>query len=125
VTDDLAVYEAIAVAVAEGHEPDLSPFDPSDVRTSMQRVLGFAVPRYNFLAWLNSRVQVLSGGRVSVQEGPPGDGQDADRDLTGLPPDPGDAPILKVRLLVEGEPFAEPAVLRADGGPVLRFPMRG
>lgn len=113
--DDLTVYDTIAAAVAQRREPDLSSFDPSQVRTALQRVLQFESPRQDFLAWLNQRVQTISGGKVSVEERP----------IDNNPP-PGQDPVpeLPLRLVVEGEPFAEPAVLRADDQ-VVHFPMRG
>jgi hypothetical protein len=118
VADDLAIYETIAAAVAEAREPDLSSFDPLQVRTAMDRVLQFDVPRQNFLAWLNGRIQVLSGGKVSIEERPIGDQVEA--------PEPGQdhVPELPLLRVVEGEPFAEPAVVRAEGQ-VVQFPMRG
>ena len=111
---DKDILETIAVAMAEVHEPDLSSFDPSQVRTVMERVLQFEDPR-NFLAWLNGRVQMLSGGRVSIEERP----------IDDRPPGgPDSVPMLPVRVVVKGEPFAEPAVVRADDR-VVHFPMRG
>jgi len=119
VADDLAIYEAIAAAVAEAREPDLSSFPPSQVRTALERVLRFPVPRRNFLAWLNGRVGQLSGGRVSIEERPPGD-----EPVPAVQAGPDSMPELPVRVVVEGEPFAEAAVVRA-GGSVVQFPMRG
>jgi hypothetical protein len=116
--DSLAIFEKVAAAVAEGHEPDLSSFDPSEIRTALERVLQFPVPRQNFLAWLNGRIQALSGGKVSIEERPIEDQVEA--------PEPAQdsVPELLVRVLVEGEAFAEPAVVRAEGQ-VVQFPMRG
>jgi hypothetical protein len=114
VPDDLAIYDTIAAAVAEVREPDLSSFDPSDVRTAMERVLVSPVPQRNFLTWLNGRVQQLSGGRVSIEA----------QAAPAVPPGPDTTPELPVRVVVKGESFAELAVVRADG-PVVRFPMRG
>lgn len=116
--NSLAIFEKIAAAIAEGQEPDLSSFDSSEVRTALERVLQYPVPRQNFLAWLNGRIQVLSGGRVSIEERP-----------TEHPAEPADlaqppVPELPVRVLVEGEQFAEPAVLRSEGR-FVQFPMRG
>lgn len=111
--DDLAIYETVAAAMAEVREPDLSPFDPSQVRTALERVLGSDVAREDFLAWLDGRVRLLSGGRVSIQERPAG----------GQPPEDS-VPELPVRVVIKGVPFAEPAVVRADD-PVVQFPMRG
>jgi hypothetical protein len=119
VADDLAIYESIAAGMAEAREPDLSSFDPSQVRTALERVLRFPVPRQSFLAWLSDRVRVLSGGKVSVEGRPLGD-QPVELFWPGQDP----VPELPVRLVVEGEPFAEPAVVRADD-PVVHFPMRG
>jgi len=116
--NSLAIFEKIAAALAESQEPDLSPFDPSEVRTALERVLQFPVPRQNFLIWLNGRIQVLSDGKVSIEERPSEDQVEA--------PEPAQSPMLEmpVRVLVEGEPFAEPAVVRAEGK-VVHFPMRG
>jgi hypothetical protein len=119
VTDDLVIYEAIADAVAAGREPDLSSFDPLQVRTSLERVLQFPVPRSNFLAWLNGRVKVISGGSVSIEERPTDEGAAT----AGLPDEP-TTPELPIRVIVAGEPFAEPASVRADDA-VLHFPLRG
>jgi hypothetical protein len=117
VADDLAIYETIAAAVAEAREPDLSSFDPSQVRTALERVLGFSIPRKNFLAWLNGRVQSHSGGKVSIEERQIGDQVELEPGQDSVP----ELPLLRV---VEGEPFAEPAVVRAEGQ-VVQFPMRG
>lgn len=116
--NSLVIFEKIAAAIAEGQEPDLGSFDPSEVRTALDRVLQFPVPRQNFLAWLNGRIQVLSDGKVSIEERPTADQVEA--------PEPAQSPVpeLTVRVLVEGEPFAEPAVVRAEGK-VVQFPMRG
>jgi hypothetical protein len=124
VADDLAIYETIAAAVAEAREPNLSPFDPPQVRRALERVLRFPVPRRDFLTWLDGRVRVFSGGRVSLEERPA-----ADRPLPGqaghaFPPGQDSVPELRLRLVVEGEPFAEPVVLRSEA-PVLVYPMRG
>jgi hypothetical protein len=124
VADDLAIYESIAAAVAEAREPDLSPFDPAQVRTALERVLRFPVPRQNFLAWLDQRVRLLSGGRVSIEQRPPGDQPPGDQPAEAFWPGQDSVPELPLRLVVEGEPFAEPAVVRADD-PVVHFPMRG
>jgi hypothetical protein len=105
--------------MAHGREPDLSSFDPSEVRTALERVLRFPVPRQNFLVWLNGRIQVLSEGTVSIEEQQPSPGQ-----VTVTESSHGTVPELRLRLLVEGEPFAEPAIVRADGNAV-QFPMRG
>jgi hypothetical protein len=107
--DDLAVFERIAAAVAEGHEPDLSSADLAEVRAAMQRVLSLPVSRQNFLAWLSRRVETLSAGKVTTEE--------------RQTEDAGDVPELAVRRIVVGESFAEPVVIRADA-PVVRFPMR-
>ena len=122
--DDLAIYEAIAAAVAEAREPDLSSFPPSQVRTALERVLRFPVPRRNFLAWLNGRVGQLSGGRVSIEERAVDDGPPGDEPVPAVQAGPDSMPELPVRVVVEGEPFAEAAVVRA-GGSVVQFPMRG
>jgi hypothetical protein len=119
VADDLAIYGTIAAAVAKAREPDLSSFDPSEVRTALERVLRFPIPRQNFLAWLNGRVRQLSGGRVSIEERPIDD-----QGLQEFPPGEDSVPELPVRVVVEGEPFAEPAIVRADDR-VVQFPMRG
>ena len=120
--DDLAVYDTIAAALAERREPDLSSYDPSHVRTALERVLQFPVPRENFLAWLNGRVRMLSGGRVSIEERPIDDRPP--EEVVAFRPGQDSVPELPVRLVVEGEPFGEPAVLRADDQ-VVHFPMRG
>jgi hypothetical protein len=124
VADDLAIYETIAAAVAEAREPDLSSFDPPQVRTALERVLRFPGPRRDFLAWLNGRVQLLTGGRVSIEERPIDDRPLEDQVVRAFPPGQASVPELPVRVVVEGEPFAEPAVVRADD-PVVQFPMRG
>ncbi|WP_214407359.1 hypothetical protein [Pseudonocardia lacus] len=112
--DDRAVFEAIATAMAGSREPDLSPFDPEGVRAALGRVLRDPGARREFLTWLAARVAELSGGRVHVEERP----------VAGDPPSSGQQPELPVRLVVDGEPFAEPVTLRADD-PVVLFPMRG
>jgi hypothetical protein len=122
--DDLAIYETIAAALAEAREPDLSSFDPSEVRTALERVLRFPVARRNFLLWLNGRVRLLSGGRVSIEERPIDDRPLEDLAVQAYPPGRDSVPELPVRVVVTGEPFAEPAVVRA-GDPVVQFPMRG
>jgi hypothetical protein len=124
VADDLAIYETIAAAVAEAREPDLSSFDPSQVQTALERVLRFPCARRNFLAWLNGRVRVISGGRVSIEERPVDDRPLEDQVMRAFPPGQDSVPELPVRVVIEGEPFAEPAVVRADD-PVVQFPMRG
>lgn len=107
--DDIAIYDAIAKAVALGHEPDLSAYDPAEVRIALGRVLRFPVPRHTFLAWLDGRVRQLSGGSVTVEE---------------RPADPNDpAAALPVRRIVAGEPFAEPLVI-STGAQVVAYPMR-
>ncbi|MCA0296923.1 MAG: hypothetical protein LCH96_16755 [Actinobacteria bacterium] len=113
-SDDRAVYEVIAAALADVHEPDLSVLDPDSVAPALGRVLATPEARAGLLAWLNARVQELSGGRVSIEErpGPEAAAQD------------GTAPELPVRVVVADEPFAEAAVLRADARG-LHYPMRG
>ena len=113
-SEDLAIYEAIASALADVREPDLSRFDPTEVREALERVLRFPAARADFLTWLNGRVQALSGGRVSIEERPASVGG----------AQPGAAPELPVRVVVAGDPFAESAMLRADDGG-LHYPMRG
>lgn len=113
-SDDRAVYEAIAAALADVREPDLSVLDPGSVAPALGRVLATPAARADFLARLNARVQVLSGGRVSIEERP--GSVDADRG--------GGVPELPVRVVVADEPFAEAAVLRADDRG-LHYPMRG
>ena len=121
-SDDFAIYDAIAVALAEAREPDLASFDPAEVRTALERVLLHSTPRGNFLAWLNSRVQLLSDGQVSIEERPD-DASPGERASNGAPAGTA-APALRVRRVVQGEPFAEPAVVRA-GDRAVEFPMRG
>lgn len=123
--DDLALFEEIAAAMAEGREPDVSSFDPSQVRRALERVLRFPGPRGNFLSWLNGRVQVLSGGRVSIEERPIQQDQPLENGgVETITPELIAVPELPVRVVVQGEFFAEPAVVRADD-PVVQFPMRG
>ena len=55
------------LAVAEAREPDLSSFDPAEVRLAMQRALTFSGPRANFGYWLAGRVNVLSNGTVTLE----------------------------------------------------------
>lgn len=117
--DDIAIYATIAAALAEAGEPDLSSFDPAQVRAALERVLGFPYSRRNFLTWLSARVQELSGGRVSLEER-----QVEDQPVQQFTPGQSSVPELPVRVVVQGEPFAEPAVVGADD-PVVRFPMRG
>jgi len=117
VADDIDIYEAIAAAVADVREPDLSRFAPSAVRGALDRALRPAQARANFLTWLSGRVQSLSGGRVTIEERPESDAVD-------LPADPDATPDLPIRVVVQDEPFAESAVLRADDG-ALHYPMRG
>jgi hypothetical protein len=124
VPDDLALFEEIAAAMAEGREPDVSSFDPSQVRRALERVLRFPGPRGNFLSWLNGRVQVLSGGRVSIEERPIPDQPLENGGVETITPELIAVPELPVRVVVQGEFFAEPAVVRADN-PVVQFPMRG
>jgi hypothetical protein len=117
VADDIDIYEAIAAAVANVREPDLARFAPSAVRGALDRALRPADTRANFLTWLNARVQALSGGRVSIEERPESDAVDP-------PAGPDAPPDLPIRVVVQDEPFAESAVLRADDG-ALHYPMRG
>jgi hypothetical protein len=125
VADDFdVIYETIAAALAERREPDLSPFDPAHVRMALERVLRCPVPRRNFLAWLNGRVQLLSGGKVSIEERPIEDRPPGDQVVEAWQPGQDSVSELPVRVVVEGEPFAEPAVVRADDQ-VVQFPMRG
>lgn len=107
--NDLAVYEKIATALAHGREPDLSAFQPSDVHAALEHALLVPAPRHDFVAWLDSRVRALSGGSTSIEERPAADGS-----VRELP----------LRIIVNGEPFAEPVVVRADD-PVVLYPMRG
>ncbi len=124
--DDLSIFEAVATALEQAHEPDLSAFDPSHVRAALGRVLGSPGLRRSFLAWLDTRVQTLSAGRVSIEERPidppPDEGGNNERQAlrTGLDP----ARELPVRIVTKGEPFAEPAVVRANY-PFVKFLMRG
>jgi hypothetical protein len=108
------IYETIAAAVAQGREPDLSSFDPAEVRGALDRVLRFPVPREQFLVWLRARVQQLTDGKVTVEERTVDDLQDQEAAAV---------PELPLRLVIEGEPFAEPAVVRAADQAV-EFPMR-
>lgn len=107
--NDLAVYEAIAAALAGGHEPDLSAFEPAQVRTALEHALLLPGARRKFVAWLDGRVRALSRDTTSIEERPADDGS-----LSELP----------LRRVVQGEPFAEPVVVRSDG-PAVQFPMRG
>jgi hypothetical protein len=109
VSDDIAIYDSIAMAVALGREPDLSAYDPDEVRTALERVLRFPAPRHTFLAWFDGRVRQLSGGSVTVEERP----ADPNAPAAALP----------VRRIVAGEPFAEPLVI-TTGAQVLAYPMR-
>jgi len=109
VANDLAVYEAIAAALAGGHEPDLSAFEPADVRAALERALGSPPARREFVAWLDNRVRALSADITSIEE----------RSVENGPPRE-----LPLRRIVQGEPFAEPVVVQADA-PAVRFPMRG
>jgi len=97
---DLDIYETVAAAAAQGREPDLSAFDPNDVRGALERVLRYPVPREQFLTWLQARVQQLSDGRVTVEERMDVDGPENDQETTESVPE------LPVRLVIEGEPFA-------------------
>jgi hypothetical protein len=124
VAADLDIYDAIADAVANGREPNLSAFDPLQVRTALERVLRFPVPRRAFFLWLNDRVRLLSDGRVSIEERPVEEGPLGDPVMGAFWPGQDPVPELPVRVVIEGEPFAEPAVVRADDQAV-RFPMRG
>ncbi len=108
------VYEALAAALAEVREPDLSPFDPAAVRQALEDALATPAARTAFLALLKRRVRSLSGGRVTVEE----------RSDIVAAGDPQVVPEVPVRIIVAGEPFAEPAVLRADDRG-LHYPMRG
>lgn len=115
-TADLDIFETIAAAVAEAREPDLSAFEPTQVRAAMEQVLSVPSSRRAFLAWLDNRVQTLSHGTISIVE------RQVDQqgqDVLGLI-----LPTLAISLVIEGEPFAEPAVIQADS-PVLLFVMRG
>jgi hypothetical protein len=109
VADDLAIYESIAAALAGGREPDLSRFDSADVRAALQRALHEPTLRHNFVSWLNSRVHALSAGGTSVEERPDGDAP---------------AGALPLRLVMQGQGFAEPVLVRADDEAV-QYPMRG
>lgn len=109
--DDLAVYETIAAAIAEAREPDLSSFDPAEVRLAMRRALAFPAPRANFEHWLAGRVHDLSNGTVTLESAE------------------SDAPVqqnngLQLAAVTIGEPFAEPVDITASETPV-RWPMRG
>jgi hypothetical protein len=116
VADDLGIYDAVAAALADRREPDLSPFEPAQVQVAMQRVLGSALAKQTFLTWLGGRVRGLSGGSVSVEELPPEDIPTTDASRSS-------AADLPLRIVVQGEPFAEPAMLHLSE-PVVRFPMR-
>ena len=109
--DDLAVYETIAAAIAEAREPDLSSFDPAEVRSAMQRALTFPDPRANFEHWLAGRVNVLSNGTVTLEPAEADALYQQSNDLL-------------VRVVTLGEPFAEPVNITASETPV-RWPMRG
>jgi hypothetical protein len=111
VADDLAIYETIATAVAKAHEPDLSSFDPAEVRLAMQRALAFPAPQANFEHWLAGRVHDLSNGTVTLE---PVEADTLDQQSHGL----------LLRVVTVGEPFAEPVSITASETPV-RWPMRG
>lgn len=113
-SDDYDVYEAIACAVADLREPDLSPFAPLAVRSALERALRLPAARAEFLGWLDGRVRHLSGERVSIEER---------LDGTAPTPSPDAAPEMPLRVVLRGEPFVESAILRADSG-VLHYPMR-
>ncbi len=121
--DDLAVYEAIAAALATTREPDLSRLDSSRVATALSRALGSPSSRQTFLEWLDARTRMLSGDRVTIERrATPGR---PFQDATAASPIADDdvAPELALRVVIVGEPFAEPVVIRADP-PVVQFPMR-
>lgn len=109
--DDIAIYEKLAAAVAEAREPDLSSFDPAEVRMAMARALTFPAPRANFEHWLTGRVNDLSNGTTTLE--PIGDGA----------PNGGGEGLL-LRATTVGEPFAEPVSITVSETPV-RWPMRG
>jgi hypothetical protein len=121
---DIFIFEKIADALAGAREPNLSSFDKSQVRTALERVLRYPASRQNFVAWLNGRVRLLSDGRVSIEERPIDDRPLGDQGGQEFRPGEDSVPELSVRRVVKGEPFAEPAVVRADDR-VVRFPMRG
>lgn len=108
--DDLTIYDRIAAAVAERREPDLSSFDPAEVRSAMQRALAFPAPRANFEHWLSGRVQALSNGAVTLE---PVGADTLDQQSNGL----------LLRVVTAGEPFSEPVNITASETPVL-WPMR-
>ena len=108
--DDLAIYDAIAAGLAEAREPDLSSFDPTEVRLAMQRALTFSGPRANFGYWLGGRVNVLSNGTVTLEP--------VEVDAPGQ-----QSNSLLLRVVTAGEPFAEPVHITASETPV-RWPMR-
>jgi hypothetical protein len=114
---DVDIYELIAAAIAEGRAPDLSVGEASQVRAALALVLQRESSRQQFLARLDARVQQLTGGRISLEERP------ADDQLMDSPSDDPLA-VLAVRLVVQGEPFAEPANVRSES-PIVEFPMRG
>lgn len=111
--DDLAIYETIAAAMAEAREPDLSSFDPVEVRLAMQRAVTFRDPRANFEHWLAGRVNVLSNGTVTLEPA------EAEADAPDQQSD-----RLLLRVVTLGEPFAEPVSITASETPV-HWPMRG
>lgn len=110
-TDDLAIYETIAAAMAEAREPDLSSFDPVEVRLAMQRAVAFPGPRANFEHWLAGRVNALSNGTMTLE---PVEADAPDQQSNDL----------MLRVVTLGESFAEPVSITASETPV-RWPMRG
>lgn len=109
--DDIAIYETLAAAVAEAREPDLSSFDPAEVRLAMHRALTFPGPRASFEHWLAGRVAELSNGARALE--PMEDDSPTERDGG-----------LLLRAVTTGEPFAEPVTITVSEAP-LRWPMRG
>jgi hypothetical protein len=69
-----------------------------------------------------SGCSVVAG--VSIEERPTADRSPGDQVAQAFWPGQDSVPELPVRVVVEGEPFAEPTVIRA-GDPVVQFPMRG
>jgi len=62
------VPEAIATALASLRQPDLTHFSPEQIRQAMAAMFGEQGLKPEWLAWLRSRVDELSGHTTELQD---------------------------------------------------------
>jgi hypothetical protein len=72
---DNPVYESIARALADLRQPDLSGFQDVQVREATEGMFTDSGIRPDWLSWVRTRIQELSGGTTRLEDAERGDFQ--------------------------------------------------